>query len=134
MQVNVPIDIADAVQQALAFAWHNASARPLPRDFADRLPFSLVEPLPGGERTDVVVDRFAVRVYTWAETPAEAIEESSAAMATLMACEGGMLGYTQCYRIVPTSQPYDAPDELHPTLSRACFTAQVYARAKTIEI
>lgn len=133
MQLNVPIDIADACQRALNDAGVRACARPLPRDLADRLPLTLVEPLPGGGRADVVLDRFAVRVYTWAGTSAEAIAESSAAMAALVARQGETLGGQQCYRVTPSALPYDAHDPQHPDLARACFTAHMYVRAITID-
>lgn len=133
MQVNVPIDVADAIQQALNAAGVNACARPLPRDLESALPITLVESLAGGARTDVVLDRFAVRLYTWAETPAEAVAESSAALAALVACQGGELGGQPCYRVTPTTMPYEAHDALHPDVPRACFTAHLYVRANTID-
>lgn len=133
MQLNVPIDIADACQQALNDAGVRACARPLPHDLAGRLPLTLVEPLPGGGRTDVVIDRFAVRVYTWADTPADAVAESSAAMAALVARQGATLGGSPCYRVTPSALPYEAHDPQHPDLARACFTAHMYVRANTID-
>lgn len=133
MQLNVPIDIADAVQSALNEADHNASARPMPRDFDQRLPYTLVEPLPGGGRTDVVLDRFAVRCYTYADTPAEAVAESSAVMAAIVATQGTTLGGMPCYRVTPSALPYDAHDPQHPDVARACFTAHMYVRANTID-
>lgn len=133
MQVNVPIDIADAIQQALYEAGMRVSARPVPRSLGDDLPVTVVEALPGGGRTDVVLDRFAVRVYTWAETPEDAIAASSDAMAVLVACQGGTLGGMPCYRVTPSALPYDAHDPQHPDLARVCFTAHLYVRAKTID-
>lgn len=133
MQLNVPIDIADAIQSVLNADGHNASARPLPRDFDQRMPFTLVEPIIGGGRTDVVLDRHPVRLYTYAATPAEAIAESSAVMAALINRVGGTLGGQPCYRVAPADMPYDAHDPEHPDVARACFTAQVYVRAITID-
>lgn len=131
MELNVPIDIADAVQDALNDAGHTACARPLPRNFPDHLPLTLVESLPGGGRTDVVLDRFAVRCYTYADTPAEAIAESGEVMAALIACQGGTLGGMPCYRVTPSALPYEAHDPQHPDVPRACFTAHMYVRCLT---
>ena len=133
MQLNVPIDIADAVQAALNDAGIDSCARPLPHDLADHLPLTLVEALPGGGRTDVVLDRFAVRVYTWADTPADAMEVSCEAMAALVARQGATLGGSTCYRVTPSALPYEAHDPQHPDLARACFTAHMYVRANTID-
>lgn len=133
MQINVPIDIADAIQSALNADSHDASARPLPRDFDQRMPFTLVEPIIGGGRSDVVIDRHPVRLYTYAATLAEAIAESSAVMAALINRVGGALGGQPCYRVQPSDLPYEAHDPEHPDVARACFTAQVYTRAITID-
>ena len=133
MQLNTPIDIADVLQAALNEGGRAACARPLPYDLASSLPLTLVETI-GGSRRDVVLDRFAVRFYTWADTEADAIAESSFVMAWLLAHEGERMGGTTVYRVAPSAMPYPAHDTSHPDLSRACFTAYVYARASTIDI
>ena len=54
MQVNIPIDIADAIQQALYEAGMRVSARPVPRSLGDDLPVTVVEALPG------VMDKYRI--------------------------------------------------------------------------
>lgn len=132
MQINVSIDIADAIQTALNAAGTNACARPLPRDLEGSVPLTLVEPLGGGERRDHVVDRFPVRLSTWAETDAEAIAEASLAMARLVACQWGDIGGVPCYRVSPLSLPYAAADPRHPDLARVIQTAHLWVRTQTI--
>lgn len=132
MQLNVPVDIADTLRTALADMGISACARPVPRDLASAVPLSCVEPI-GGGRNDVVVDRFSVRVYTWAETEAEAVAESSQVVAALAALKGEVVDGTQVYRVTITTLPYPAHDTEHPDLARVCFLAQVHARATTIE-
>ena len=133
MQLNVSIDIADAVQQALNDAGTNACARPLPHDLSASLPITLVEPLGGGLRIAVVLDRFPVRLTTWAETPAEAVEEANLAMARLCAFEGRELGGVQCYRVTPVSTVYEPEDPAHPDIPRAVQTAHLWVRTITTD-
>lgn len=132
MQLNVPIDVADALQEALSEMGLNVCARPVPRDLDERVPLSCVESI-GGGRGDVVLDRHAVRVYTWASTEADATAESCTVMSALAALSGEPIGGVQCYRVTITTLPYPAHDVEHPDLPRVCFTAQVYARAMTID-
>lgn len=130
MEVNLPIDVADAVRTWLGDHGVSACAEPLPRDIADSLPVTLVQPI-GGMRSARILDRFAVRLYTWAATYEEAVTECGRAMATLEAAEGGLIGGVPCYRVAPTALPYPAHDPQHPDLPRAAVTADVYARAIT---
>lgn len=132
MSLNVSIDIADAVQEALNNSGTTACARPLPTDLDASLPLTLVEPLGGGERRAVILDRFPVRLSTWAATSAEAIAAASLAMGRLMAYEGRELGGVPCYRITPLSLPYEAQDPRHPDLARAVQTAHLWVRTKTV--
>lgn len=131
-QVNLPIDIADALQAALNGAGVRACAEPLPRNFEDNLPLTQVQPI-GGGRSAVILDRFGVRLYTWASSYAAAIEAAGVAMAQLVALEGGTANGSQIYRVIPTALPYAAFDPDHPTTPRASQTFDVYARARTIE-
>lgn len=131
--MQVSIDIADAVQSALNGLGTNACARPLPHDMASRLPITLVEPLGGGERIAVVLDRMPIRMTTWARTPAEAAEESALAFARLTSCVGQNIGGVPCYRVSSTSEPYEAPDPAHPELPRVIQTAHLWVRTKTID-
>ena len=133
MQINVPVDIADVLQGWLNGMGVAACADPLPRGLSMSLPLTLVQPMGAGTRSDVVVDRFAVRLYTWAADEQAAIAASSMAMACLCAAEEQVTGGTQVYRVTPTSTPYPAYDPDHPNLARACSTAYVWARANTIE-
>lgn len=132
MQTNLPIDVADAIQSALNESGIRACAEPLPRDLST-LPITLVQPIGGGSRTFVVLDRMPVRLYTWAESHEDACAESRAALAALAAMEGTVIGGSQCYRVEISSAPYAAYDPDHPTLARYGFTADVYVRAQTIE-
>lgn len=134
MQINVPSDIADALRIALNALGVDACAEPLPRDLADRVPLTLVQPMGGGGRTDVVLDQFAVRLYTWGADEGAAMDGSRRAMAALCLAEGNAYGGTQVYRVTPTAGPYPAADPLHPDLPRACSTAYVWARATTTDI
>lgn len=134
MQLNVPVDIADAIQVGLNAMGVNACAEPLPRSLATELPLTLVQPIGGGGRSDVVVDQFAVRLYTWADSDEAAIDESRHALAHLLLLEGQRVGGAQVYHVRPSAMPYPAPDPEHQDLPRACFTASVWARAETTEI
>lgn len=131
MMINISIDIADACQQALNESGTNACARPLPHDLAASLPITLVEPLGGGERRAQVLDRFPVRLTTWATTPSEAVDEANLAMARLCAYEGRVLGGVQCYRVTPLSTPYEPVDPDHPSIPRAVQTAHLWVRTIT---
>lgn len=137
MQVNVPVDIADVIQQWLRTNGVSACAEPLPPYVSSNdprnLPITLVQPI-GGGRTVEVLDRHAVRLYTWAYTYADAIAACSRACAVLKAMEGQVVDGTQIYRVSVTALPYPAHDTRHPDVPRACTTADVYARATTINI
>lgn len=130
MELNIPIDAADAIQTWLNANDVHACAEPLPRDLADELPITLVQPM-GGQRSSVVLDRHAVRLYTWAETYEEAITECGRAMAVLEAAAGEVIGEAQFYRVDASALPYPAHDPRHPDIPRAAVTADVYARAIT---
>lgn len=131
-QLNLPVDIADALQAALNAANVRACAEPLPRDFQDNLPITLVQPI-GGGRSSVILDRFGVRLYTWASSEAAAITAAGAAMAVVVALEGQTAGGSQIYRVIPSALPYMAYDPQNPTIPRASQTFDVYARARTID-
>lgn len=133
MQVNIPIDIADAARAWLEDHGVRACAEPLPRDLMGELPITLVQPI-GGGRSAMVLDRHAVRLYTWAEDQAASIAECARAAAILSAMAGEVVGGTPCYRVDVTALPYPAHDPLHPDIARAATTADVYARATTIDI
>lgn len=132
MEVNVPIDVAGAVQAWLNAHGVSACAEPLPRDLAAALPVTLVQGI-GGQRTARILDRHSIRLYTWAESYDEALAECARAVATLEAAEGGAIGGVPCYRVAPTALPYPAHDPSHPDIPRAGTTADVYARAITID-
>lgn len=134
MQLNVPVDIADIVQSALNAHGVTACAEPLPRNLGASLPLTLVQPMGGSSRQDVALDRFAVRLYTYADEPETAISTASLAIAALCLIEGEVVDGTQVYHVQPTSMAYPANDPDHPTLSRACSTAYVWARATTTDI
>ena len=130
MELNIPIDAADAIQTWLNDNGVHACAEPLPRDLAGELPITLVQPI-GGQRSSVILDRHAVRLYTWADTYEDAIAECGRAIATLCAAAGESIGGVPCYRVEPSSLPYPAHDTAHPDIPRAATTADVYARAIT---
>ena len=132
MVVSYPIDVAAAVRAWLEDHGVHACAEPLPHDLAAELPITLVQPI-GGQRTVHVLDRHAIRLYTWASTHGEAIVECGRAMAVLEAAVGDYIGGVPCYRVASTSLPYPAHDPLHPDIPRAGTTADVYARAITTE-
>lgn len=132
MQLVVPVDVADVIQQALNAAGVTACAEPLPRGLESSIPITLVQPI-GGTRSDVVVDARPVRLYTWAETDAEADAEARAATAALMATVGTVVGGTSIYRVDATALPYPAHDPEHPTLARCAQTARVWLRASVEE-
>lgn len=131
--MQVSIDIADAVQEALNERGTSACARPLPHDMTSRLPITLVEPLGGGERFSVVLDRMPIRMTTWAPTPARAVEEAALAYARLASCVGQSIGGVPCYRVSNTTEPYEAPDPAHPDIPRVIQTAHLWVRTKTID-
>lgn len=130
MELSLPIDVADAIRAWLEANGVHACAEPLPHDLAAELPITLVQPI-GGQRTVQVLDRHAVRLYTWAESYEDAIAECGRAMATLAAAGGQAIGGVPCYRVTSTALPYPAHDPLHPDIPRAGTTADVYARAVT---
>lgn len=129
-QINTPIDIADAVQAALNAVGINACADPLPRNMENDLPITLVQPI-GGSRSAIILDRRAVRLYTWAATYADADVEARVATAALCALEGETLGGVPLYRTAPTSLPYTAYDPDHPNVPRVAQTLDLYVRALT---
>lgn len=133
MQLNVTVDAADIAQSILNAAGSTACARPLPHDLAAAVPITLVEPI-GGDRSSIVLDRIPVRLYTWAETDAEAEAEAALAGARLAAAEGAMVSGTQLYRVALTGLPYPAHDPEHPDLCRAAQTAQLWLRATTQDV
>lgn len=132
-QLNVSIDIAGAIQAMLNDAGLAACARPLPYDMADRLPITLVETMQGGLRSSRILDRFPVRLSTWADTPAQAVAVACDVMAHLAACEGSILGGVQCYRVAPTNMPYETGDPDHPDIPRVVQTAHLWVRVRTID-
>ena len=127
--MEVPIDVADALQEALNAAGHNASATPLPADFEDRLPFTRVSAL-GGTRTQRVLDSFNVHIDTWGATHAEAIREANAIVGLLADIAGEMLGDVQCYTVEFGGLPHEDEDPTHPDLPVASFMAQVTVRTR----
>lgn len=133
MQINVSIDIADACQQALNDSGTHACARPLPHNLAAELPITLVEPLGGGERRAQILDRFPIRLTTWAETPEDAVAEANLAMARLVTYEGREIGGVPCYRVTPLSTPYEPVDPRHPDIPRAIQTAHLWVRTITTD-
>lgn len=131
-QINMPVDIADVLQTVLNDAHVNACAEPLPHDLVGNLPITLVQPI-SGSRSDIVLDRRAVRLYTWAETYAEADAHARNAMARILLAEGSMVGGVPLYHVVPATMPYTAYDPDHPTIPRVAQTMDVYIRALTTE-
>lgn len=133
MQILLPVDIADALQELLNANGVRACAEPLPRDMDELLPITLVQPI-GGGRSVQVLDRHAVRLYTWAVTPGEAIAECCKALAIVKASEGQAVAGVQLYAVTPSAMPYPAPDPAHPDIPRACVTADVFARATVTDL
>lgn len=127
--MDVPIDIADAIQEALNAAGHNACAPPLPDGFEDSLPMTRVTGL-GGPRSSRVVDTFNVHLDTWADTPAGALAEAGEVVGLLAGMAGGLLGGSQCYRVDIGSLPHEDEDPDHPDLPMASAMAQVSVRAR----
>lgn len=132
MQVSYPIDSADAIQAWLNDHGVHACAEPLPHDLTGELPITLVQSI-GGSRTVRILDRHAVRLYTWAESYEDAMAECGRALAVLETAEGNRIGDVPCYRVAPTSLPYPAHDPSHPDIPRVGTTLDVYARAVTTE-
>lgn len=130
--MEVSIDLADAIQAELNALGHNASASPLPEDFAERLPFTRVETLPGGTRSQVVVDTRTVSLETWGKTMDDAMAESSAVTAELTEMVGGLIGGVQCYRVELFGLPAEDDDPYHPTIPMASATARVTTRTRHI--
>ena len=128
MQIQMPVDIADVLQSLLNTNGVRACADPLPANMDELLPITRVQSI-GGGRSVVVLDRHAVRLYTWAATDGAAITECGKALAIIAASAGTSAGGAQLYRVTPSAMPYPAHDPAHPTIPRACVTLDVYARA-----
>lgn len=128
MQILIPVDIADALQSLLNANGVRACAEPLPANMDELLPITLMQPI-GGSRTVQVLDRHAVRLYTWAATLGAAIAECGKALAIIKASEGQTITGTQLYSVTPSAMPYPAHDTAHPNIPRACVTLDVYTRA-----
>ena len=124
MQLVTPVDADDVIQRWLNSVGVHACAQPLPRDLAGNLPLTLVQGM-GGGRADVVRDVFNVRLYTWAETDAEAAAEAARVAASLQAMEREEVGGAFCRSVELNALPYPAHDTNHPDLPRMCFTARV---------
>ena len=128
--MEVSIDLADAIQQALNEEGHNASASPLPADFDSLLPYSRIQTLNGGYRSDVVVDTRTVLVETWAADMEAAVAECAAVVARIVELQGSILGGVPCYSVDLTSLPAEDSDPYHKDLSMASATARVRTRVK----
>lgn len=131
--MEVSIDLSDAIQQALADAGHNVSADPLPTDFDQHLPFSRIQTLEGGTRTDVVIDTRTVQVETWAENMADAMVECSIVAGRIVELQGETLGGVPCYSVELMSLPAEDYDPYHKDLSMASATARVRTRVMHIQ-
>jgi len=130
--MEVPIDLSDAIQQALADEGHNVCAPPLPEDFDQRLPFSRIRTLEGGARIDRVIDRRNVLVETWANDMADAMVECSVIAGRIVELQGSILGGVQCYEVELTSLPAEDHDPYHKNLQMASATARVATRVRHI--
>lgn len=133
MQLNVSIDLADALQEALNAKGINACARPLPYDLSGEIPLTLIEAMSGGARFDVVLERVPLRVTTYAATDVDATEANHLAVAHLLAMAGEVVGGVQLYRVAKTNAGYEITDPDHPDLGRAITTAHAWVRVKTID-
>lgn len=126
--MEVSIDLSDAIQQALAADGHNVCAPPLPLDFDQRLPFSRIQTLEGGTRTDMVLDTRNVLIETWAENMADAMVECSVVAGRIVELQGEMLGGVPCYSVELTSLPAEDYDPYHKDLPMASATARISTR------
>lgn len=125
--MEVPIDVADALQEALNARGHHASGDTMPADFEGLMPFTRVEAL-GGARTHRVRDAFTVDFEVRAATMGEAMAEAGLVMAEVASMEGGTVGGSQCYRVQVWGLPQPGDDPDRPHLAMASFTATVAVR------
>lgn len=133
MQALKPLDFALIVAQDLrSVCGLYACATPIPEDLGAVLPLAVVYNV-GGERVGLTVDRAAVSVDVYAQTPADAMNAAAVACAACAALPEYSGGACQWYQCDVSTLPYDNPDPRHPTIPRATFAADLYARPAIVE-
>lgn len=118
-----PIDIADAIQQALNAANIRSGAAPLPRDIPD--PFCFV--VPTGGTSQGVIDSHSVSVDVYASTDASATNAALDAIKEIRGMESKSYLDSFVYG-VETGIPYNNPDPDHPTMPRVTFLLTIRTR------
>lgn len=129
--MRTPVDMAYELAEWLNVQDHRASTTPLPDDFANHLPITLITTL-GGSRTWPVVDTHRLHVDVYGETMAEALEEGRAVFAALDTINDTypIVGGVQTYNAEFGGLPAEADDPNHPNVPVCAFIVQIMARAQ----
>lgn len=128
----VAIDIEGALYRYLTEQGFNCSAFPQPLDYADNLPYILIERT-GGNLTDRVINSHAVSFDVWAETWAQATEINSELNSTILSLENKMLDGVPVYAIEIQSMGYNNPSVDYPTLARVSQNYIITTRTKELK-
>ena len=135
MQALKPIDfaafVAGRITAALGIA---ASATPIPEDLGAALPYAVVYNVGGYRDAQTrVLDTGALSIDVYGETPAQAMDACRTVAALVNALQDAD-GSPQVYRSPITTEPYDNPDPMHPTIPRATCAADIVTRGEVITI
>lgn len=122
-------DIETALYTLLTADQISASAHAVTATLGDTLPHVHVTRT-GGTTSSMVIEYNQVDFDVYAADQADAMSEASDLCGWVRDLAGKKVGST-CYASEITTLPYNNPDPLHPTISRATFKAQILTR--TIE-
>ena len=123
--------VAERIADVLEIA---ASAAPVPEDLGAVLPCVVVYNV-GGYRDAAarVLDTAALSIDVYGETPEQAMNACRTVAALVNALQDAD-GSPHVYRSPITTEPYDNPDPMHPTIPRATCAADIVTRGEVITI
>jgi len=123
-------DIETALYTLLTTDKYSASAHAVPASLGSTLPHVHVTRT-GGYTSDMVIETHQVDFDVYAADQADAMTAAASFCGWVRELTGKEVG-TPCYSSEIMTLPYNNPDPLHPTLSRATFKAQILTRTKEI--
>lgn len=123
-------DIETALYSLLTTDKYSASTHAVPSTLGSTLPHIHVTRT-GGYTNDLVVEIHQVDFDVYAADQADAMTAASEVCGWVRDLAGKTVGTGCSYSEVMTL-PYNNPDPLHPTLSRATLKAQIITRTKEI--
>ena len=123
-------DIETALYTLLNTDKYSASAHAIPSTLGNALPHIHVTRT-GGYTNDMVIEINQVDFDVYAADQADAMTAAAEICGWVRELAGKEVG-TPCYYSEVMTLPYNNPDPLHPTLSRATLKAQILTRIKEI--